>query len=307
MNRPPYFYQDINTATAYISPSTLHTRNNALFSYFYKYLLIKAYSIYKFSFPKTWDKNFFLSTLFQAGHMAVFNTRQYGVIPMWCGLGGYNVFYRPSYVNISNPLLPSIVLTIGRECELIYLQPDYSGLADVVAYYADQMAIASETVTVNTFNSRLSHIFMAKNSGIQKAYAKMVDQIYAGNPSVFVNKLMSNDSGELTAELFDMNLKANFIVTELQAVLAEWEKAFCTEIGIPTANQDKKERLIVDEVNANNIETSAAADVRLECLRDSFERVNDMFGLSLSVDRRHKPQAKGGGKDACDIKPAWVV
>lgn len=295
MSRPPYFYQEINVANAAYSPSTLHTKNNRLFAFFYKYLLMKAFSIYKFNLPKTWDKKFFLYTLFQNGVMAVFKTDRFGVIPMWCGLGGYNVFYQPAYATISNPLINAQMLDIGRQCELILLQPDYTGLADVCSYYADQMAIASETVTGNTFNSRLAHVFMTKNSGIMKSYKKMADEIYSGEPSIFVNNRMANDGGDLTAEMFDMDLKANFIVPELQEVLAEWERLFCTEVGIPTANQQKKQRLVVDEVNANNVETCAAAEVRLEMLRDSMEKVRDMFGYTesdLSVDWRTDPMSQ---------------
>ena len=42
----------------------------------------------------------------------------------------------------------------------------------------------------------------------------------------------------------------------------------------------------VDEVNANNVETEAWAANVLELLQDGCKKVNDMFGVGISVDWR---------------------
>ena len=64
------------------------------------------------------------------------------------------------------------------------------------------------------------------------------------------------------------------------------EDQFNTEIGIPNANTQKKERLIVDEVNANNIDTNAKIALWLETMQRDIDKVNQMFGLDLSVSYR---------------------
>ena len=53
---------------------------------------------------------------------------------------------------------------------------------------------------------------------------------------------------------------------------------------------NKRERLITDEVNANNAESVARAALWLQELKESFEKVNNMFGLSLAVDWRNPPE-----------------
>lgn len=58
---------------------------------------------------------------------------------------------------------------------------------------------------------------------------------------------------------------------------------FLTAIGIPNANTDKRERLITDEVNSNNIETMTLCDQWLENLQHGCKKVNKMFGLNVSV------------------------
>lgn len=69
---------------------------------------------------------------------------------------------------------------------------------------------------------------------------------------------------------------------------------FDTEIGIPNANTDKRERLNLDEVNSNNVETSTLCELWLDKIREGLNVANAMFNLSISVDWRVKPQTIGG-------------
>ena len=52
---------------------------------------------------------------------------------------------------------------------------------------------------------------------------------------------------------------------------------FLTTIGINTANTTKRERQIVDEVNANNIEIQANIKLWKQNVSDCCDRVNKMF------------------------------
>lgn len=295
LSKPPYSYTDINTYYHSISPSTVHVKNSDLYYFFARRLMRKAFNVYKFTLPKNWDKNFFMYCLFGLGYMAVLNTKQFGKIPMNCGLTGFNVFYQPHMATIVNPLFNrSYELIVGKDCELIHLQPDYTGIGDIIGYYADQMAVTSESLSVNTFNSRLAYIFMCKNKGAKDSYAKMVDTITEGNIAAFIygSGMVDDSTGRPTYELFNNNLKQGFIAPELQEVLRKWEFEFCREIGIPTQSVEKKQRMTEDEVNATGIETAAEAEVRLECLQDSFDRVRNMFGFTkseLNVEWRHDP------------------
>ena len=75
---------------------------------------------------------------------------------------------------------------------------------------------------------------------------------------------------------------------------------FDTDVGIPNANTDKKERLISDEVNANNVEVTSKADLWLDQLQKSFAQTSKMFGIKLGVEWRNKPQISAeseGGED----------
>lgn len=308
INGAPYYYNYINAETSQVTPSTVHVKDSGLCRYFTKYLLQKAMSVFEWDLPETWNKDYFLYVLYCWGYVAVVNTDKFGVIPQGCGLKGYDVFYAPTHAVIANPLLSGILEPrIGTQCELLKLQPDFSGILDLVGHYAEQMALASQSVSVNLLNSKLSYVFTAKTKALAESLKKMYDQIASGEPAVVIDSRLKNAAdGEETWKSFEQNVGGNYIVTNLLADLRKIESMFDTEIGIPNANTDKRERLIQDEVNANNIETYSKCAMWLENLQDACKRVNDMFGLSISVRWREIPMI-GGGADGGNLEPAGAV
>ena len=308
INGAPYYYNYINAEISQVTPSTVHVKDSGLCRYFTKYLLQKAMSVFEWDLPDTWNKDYFLYVLYCWGYVAVINTDKFGVIPQGCGLKGYDVFYAPTNAVIANPLLSGILEPrIGTQCELLKLQPDFSGILDLVGHYAEQMALASQSVSVNLLNSKLSYVFTAKTKALAESLKKMYDQIASGEPAVVIDSRLKNAAdGEETWKAFEQNVGGNYIVTDLLADLRKIEAMFDTEIGIPNANTDKRERLIQDEVNANNIETYSKCAMWLENLQDACGRVNDMFGLSLAVRWREIPMI-GGCADDCNIEPARAV
>ena len=57
---------------------------------------------------------------------------------------------------------------------------------------------------------------------------------------------------------------------------------------------DKKERLITAEANAKNFECRCKAELWLDTLKKCVEKVNRMFGTSISVNWRHDVSVMGG-------------
>lgn len=292
----PYSYEMINLFNSSYSPSTLHTKNTQMFTFFKKYLLEKVMSVFEFELPEMWDKNYFLYSLFLNGYLAIVNTDKFGVICQHCGLRGYNIYYNPTHAVIVNPLLTGILEPkIGAQCSIIRLQPDYSGISDIVNYYADNMAMTAETCEMNIMNSKLSFLFAVRGKSQAESMKKILDQVMRGELGVFYDEKLKMGNDNIPLDFFNNDLKKNFIAPELQDTLKRWEEMFCNEVGIPNIRSDKKERMIVDEVNSNNIECFAKAELWLETLKEGVEQTNKMFNLDLSVKLRHN---EGGGNNA---------
>lgn len=292
----PYSYEMINLFNSSYSPSTLHTKNTQMFMFFKKYLLEKVMSVFEFELPEMWDKNYFLYSLFLNGYLAIVNTDKFGVICQHCGLRGYNIYYNPTHAIIANPLLTGILEPkIGTQCSLIRLQPNYSGVSDIVNYYADNMAMTAETCEMNIMNSKLSFLFAVRGKSQAESMKKILDKVMRGELGVFYDEKLKMGNDNIPLDFFNNDLKKNFIAPELQDTLRRWEEMFCNEVGIPNIRSDKKERMIVDEVNSNNIECFTKAELWLETLKEGVEQTNKMFNLDLGVKLRHN---EGGGNNA---------
>lgn len=282
---PSFFdYTLSNLYTAGQQPNTIHISDTGLSYMFRKQLFEKAISVFDFTMPDNWDKDYFRYSLFMFGNVTIFDSGVFGVIPQFATLSGYNVFYMPDEALVANPLLPSINrLKIGRDCEIIKLRPDYSGIMDIVGYYADQMALITETFTCDIQNSKLSYIFMATNEAQAQAYKKMYDSIYKGEPNVVIDKKLLGPDGEPQWQSFNQALKNTYIGDLLIDALNAVEDRFCTLIGIDNANTDKRERLISSEVEANKAETKALSSLWLDTMQKGIRKANEMFNLDLSV------------------------
>lgn len=281
----PIFYDHANSVMSRQKPFKVFTQNNGLAWYYQRYLLQKAMSVFEWDLPENWTKyrgkDYFLYCLYCFGFVAVVNTDKFGVIPQACTLGGYGVFYEPKWAVIANPLLRGVLQpTIGKECELIKLQPDYGGIMDIVYQYAEQMALASQAVSVNLINSKFAFVFAGENNAAAQTLKKMYDDIMSGEPATFVDKKLFRNDGTPAWQLLMQNLKQQYIASDILSDMKKIEAEFDTRIGIPNANTDKRERLITDEVNSNNAGTNALASQWKTSLDDSIERVNKLFGDS---------------------------
>lgn len=284
---PPFSYQEYNTCNGLVTPSTTHVSGTGLSLFFQRYFLQRMQSVLKWELPDSWSKNYFLNVLYVWGWIGVVNTDKFGTICQGCGLRGYDIYYQPTHAVISNPLLTGILEPrIGQNCELIRLTPDYRGVYDIISYYGDQMALAAQALAMNLVNSKMAHVFFTGSKNGAETMKKMFDKIMAGNPAVVVDKDMTSVDGTPNWQLFVQNLSQNHISPQLLEEMRYIQNMFDTEIGIPNANTSKRERLITDEVQANNVETLSKTALWLEYLKESVDKVNKMFDLSISVDWR---------------------
>ena len=299
----PETYDYINMFNSSYSPSTIHVKNTALQRFFRRYLFQKAISVFKWKLPETWNRDYFLYVLYAWGFIGVVETDKYGVICQAGAPYGYDIYYQPTNLIITNPLLRgSLEPRIGIDCTVFKLQPDWGGITDLVNYYADMMALCAETAGVNLLNSHLSFVFPAKDKAQAEAYKKLYDRVAGGEPGIVVDKHLYLDDGTQSWEPFQQNIGQNYIVDKVLADMRKIEAMFDTDIGIPNANTDKRERLITDEVNANNAETITKCELWLEELKKSAEKTNSMFGTTISVDYRYSQEGvvKDAGSETFD-------
>lgn len=283
----PISWADINNVTGHVDPSTVHT-DSVLQNYFMHYLLMDVFSIYEWSgIPDSWNMDFFRFVLFMAGYVGILNTDRYGVIPQICRAYGIGVYYQPIRALFSNPIFAeNYDLAIDKNCTIIKLQPDYTGIMNLVSFYADMMALSAESAGVNLQNTKLAYLFMSSNKQEAESWKKIMDQILAGNPAAYADEKLFDREGNPKYVLFNNNLQQTYIAGDILEDMRKWKLMFNEDVGIPTVHTDKKERLTTDEVNSNNTENRSKCEVWLETLQEGVKKTNELFNLNISVKLR---------------------
>lgn len=250
--------------------------------YYRDYLLKKVLSRFEFDgIPSYWDLDYFLEVLFLEGKVCITDTGV-GVIPLKCGTTGIGVFEQPTEVIIANPVLGNMRRTIDVDCALIKLQYNYQGCGWMINRYATLLAMCDSSISVNLMNSKVAYVFKAASKAQAATLETMYDQVSCGKPATFVG-----ENGALNNEnFFTFPVKENFVANDIQLLKRKIVDEFLTDIGINNANTDKKERLITDEVNANNNEVNANIQHWYDNISDGIKRANTMYNLNLSVKIR---------------------
>lgn len=278
----PFYYDYVNSYNGTMSPSTVHCKNSALVQFFSRNLLQRAMSPWKFTFPENWSENYVKYVLFSWGYFAVFKTRRYGIVAQACGLSGYDLYYQPTHAVVSNPVFErTFNLKIGQICEIVKLRPDYSGVMSIVSYYADMLGLLAEASGFNMINSKLAYLFIAGNKAMAETYKKMYDEISSGNPAVVVDKNMRDEQGELNIEYFSQDLGKNYINQKLLQDMQTLLEMFDREVGLPSTNTQKKERLLTSEVGVNVAQTTANIHTWVDSVYKSVDKVNNLFGEEI--------------------------
>lgn len=292
-SRIPMRYDMLNMIDARVSPNVVHSTNTAVFHFYVKYLLQRLISVFKFEgLPEEWAENYFSYVLFGIGYVAIINTDRYGIIPQKCTVGDrITLFRQPQKAIITNPVFDrSYELLIGKQCEVIKMQPDWGNGLDIVSTYADLMTMAIESAGINMYNSKAGFVFFADSKAGAESFKKAYDEISSGKPLTVIDKSLMREDGSPAWQFFTPDVGSNYITGNLLNDMRTLENQFNSMIGIPNANTQKRERLITSEVEANAIEVSTLPIVWLETMRKDIEKVNRMFGLNISVSLRYAPE-----------------
>lgn len=194
------------------------------------------------------------------------------------GFGNVNMYDNPTQFRVLGNGHMERHLT-ARQCVPIwsnYLRvPDW----DIVTLYAAKLAQVDRTIEINLDQMRLSYI-MAVPENQRLSWTNIMRQHSEGQPIIWGTDAMDIES---VIQSFPMTIEKDQVLN-LQLVKAKLWNECMTLLGINNANQDKKERLVSGEVDANNGQVMASRSVALTARRQAAEQINKMFKLNVRVE-----------------------
>ena len=249
---------------------------------YFHFLSDIAQSIFQWdNLPNGMNERYLEKTLFERGISGVFNHSELGLINTKINPSGEiniydeNTFYQP-YANLG-----TYDQVKRSEIALIRNNLSETPTAQLVTLYADKLMECDIAFSVNVANQK-TPIMFETDTNTKLTIENIIKKVQVGEPIIIGKKGIN-----LSEKINLLNTKVEFIADKITATKLDIYAEFLTRLGINNANQQKKERLITDEVNANNEFIDVARNTYLLCRINGAKEINEKFGTNISVKVRN--------------------
>ena len=192
-------------------------------------------------------------------------------------LSPYN---KPTHVNINVPAFNlSQRLEIGTQCAVIYNDDMKTGLLDTISKHGTLMIENEITMLLSTYNARIQTLISAGTDQTISDAQKYLSQIIDGNLGIIGENAFFNDLKTHNAQS-----AAKQDISQLIQLQQFYKSDLYNEIGLSSLNNMKKERMNIDEVNANNDNIYPYVDGMLRNRMEGLDMVNKLFNGNIEVD-----------------------
>ena len=259
--------------------------NNITFSYYYYKMMLIVKSLFDWkNLPNNMEARWIERYLFADGKCVFFKDPNLGfMVTGYAQDAGINCYGDPTTVT---PVATNYVfsedkpLTNGENCYVIrnndLMLPEFA----VVRYYAYKLCNLDRAIDVN-IEAQKTPTLVTCSDKQRLSLKQAISQRKDNEPVIFADDSFDKD----LIKVIDLNAPAVFkdLQTQKHMILNE----FFTDIGVNNANMDKKERMVANEVEANNEQVKASEDVLLKSREEACKQINRIFGLNISVERKN--------------------
>ena len=267
--------------------------NDLTFNDYLNRLRRVALSRFKWKLPNSMNSIYLEKSLFNNGMSALLFDKNYGFINTDCASSGdLNIYHLPTKLNCFsfnyqttrklytglNPSLSEIQRKQWEQYECILVQNnwDLEPTAGTLELFAYRLYQAERAIDTNVNAQRTPIVILVDEK--QRLTVENIYSQYEGNrPVIIADKTIFQGNPNLGIKA--INTEAKFVALDLSEYKTKiWNEAL-TFLGINNILEDKKERLITDEANANNELINLNLFSYLEPRQLACEQFNEKFGL----------------------------
>jgi hypothetical protein len=248
--------------------------------YFYRLTLI-ARAIFKWNnLPNGMNEKWIERYLFSEGKCLFFKDKEKGfMVTKSADFGSLNPYDEPVEVMPFATNYTGKGLENGETCVIIRNNDLMVPTAPTIELFAYRLAEISRSIDINISAQKTPYLILCTDK--QKLSMKQVyTQVTGNEPVIYGDKNLDIDSVKV------LNTNAPIVFDKLQIQKHSIWNECMTFLGVNNANMDKRERLVDDEVQANNEQIEICADVMLKARERACEEINNLFDLDISVERR---------------------
>ena len=164
---------------------------------------------------------------------------------------------------------------------LLKNNPMGTGDMSTLEIFSKRIDDIEQTLDVNLFQQNIPKIILTDENG--KLTAKnLIQKLKEYKFVIFSKKTLTTSIN--SSDVLDTS--APYLLDKLQNYKNDLRSELLTFLGINNNNIVKKERLITDEVNANNELISIMLDLMYDLREKACKEINNKFGLNMKVSKR---------------------
>lgn len=206
---------------------------------------------------------------------------------LWGGLGGEpDVYYQPSKIIIANPALLKKYPGMKQEYDIqedgVLIRNDTLclGLLPMLGRYCTMLNENDITMIMNDIVRRVPVALSAADNPTIKSAERFLDKLKKGDFSVIADDAFF--ASLKSTSLNNATQGSNF--QDLVAYSQYIKGSMFNELGLNANYNMKHEQLTANEVNMNSDNLYPFVDDMLYQRQIAVEKINEMFGLEISVD-----------------------
>lgn len=208
------------------------------------------------------------------GYVLFFDDYDLGYLALPCTIGGRlnvnripinRVAYSPTGYNIARDITNSVIIF-----------NNYQHTTDLltIELYASQLAAIRMTSWANLNNQKFPLLLLTSTN--QRLSMENFYMQYDGCvPAIFGTKDFDFESVKA------IPTQVPFVADKLEDSLHRIMNDFLTWLGVENSNQDKKERMVANEVGSNYGNVELSRNIRLSSRKYACDEINAMFGLDI--------------------------
>lgn len=289
----PIYYDYENYLNWVDNPSTIHAYGTGIQQYFSRCLYQRAMSVLTYDLPEEINPYYFKWVLWTRGFITIFNSYKFGPTALFGTPKGRDLYYYPKQMIVTNPALgpQGLTLNVGKQCEVLQLKGDFTGIESTVSFYADLLSIAMETWASQCKKAIAADFYGVKDKNQAESMKKATDLAHAGEMEVFIAKDLFNDDGTLSIASFNRQgvYFGDKILDDFMSILHQFDST----LGIPdNFNTQKKERLNTAEVTQATAGTQSKLEMWVADMQKTCEKIkkNPNIGFDIWIDIRNKQE-----------------
>lgn len=254
--------------------------NNKTYIDYYNRLMELALNVFEWeNLPPSVDERFLELTLYEMGYCLYFNDEIIGNLALTCTIGGQLDVYRIPVLRRAYAVNGYNKMCSTKDSVLIFNNYLHTPTQLTIELFARRLYEIERAIDVNVKAQKTPTLILSSEQ--QRLTMRNLYMQYDGNePFIFGDKNMDIEG------IKSLKTDAPFVADKLEILKHQiWNEAL-TFCGIENSNQDKKERLVSDEVGSNYGNIEAQRNVMLNVRKQACKKINAMFGTNIDVHFR---------------------